>query len=108
MLERKPAEYDAIIGRIAEEIGRRLPPDTPVQYKGGYIYGWEDKGYQMVMVVDAGDCKLSCVILGMGTGDVFKIGDERDPDGICLMGESTLGDRESYGKYTRMAASGTV
>lgn len=96
--EQKLADYDTMLKDIERTAARPIPPDTQVQYIGGVVYGWEDNGFQVSMVFTAGTTKISCHFLGWWNICVFSYHREEHHDGVQLLAETTLGDKETFFK----------
>lgn len=96
--EQKMADYDTMLKDLERTAARPIPPDTPVQYIGGVLFGWEDKGFQVSMVLNAGTTNISCHFLGGRDICVFPYHGEEHHDGVQLLTETTLGDKETFFK----------
>lgn len=96
--EQRLADYDTMLKDIEKTAARPIPPDTQVQYIGGVLYGWEDKGFQVSMVFNAGTTKISCHFLGGREINVFKYRHYDHSRGEQLLAETTLGDKETFFK----------
>jgi hypothetical protein len=96
--EQKLADYNTMLKDIERTAARPIPPDTQVQYIGGVLDCWEERGIQVSMVLNAGTTNISCHLVWGREISVFQYRREEHHDGAQLLVETTLGDKETFFK----------
>lgn len=96
--EQKLADYDTMLKDIERTAARPIPPDTPVQYIGGVLDCWEERGIQVSMVLNAGTTNISCHLVWGREISVFQYRRHDHSRGEQLLAETTLGDKETFFK----------
>lgn len=97
-IRKKEYSYNKMLEDIASTIGTQISLDTPVQYIGGILSGWEDRGFVVSMTIDTGSAKISCLFHNASNIRVFKYDGEDTHGGIQILADTSLGDKEAFFK----------